>query len=62
MIRLDDDLYVEKFNYKFDFFDHSNKTCNLEFCWPIVFFRGGEKPKKEEDWLNGATTWSAFVK
>lgn len=45
-----------------DFFDHLDKTCNLELCRLIVFFRGSEEPKEEENWLNGAAAQPTSVK
>lgn len=53
---------MEELNQMPDFFDYLNKTCNLELCWLIVFFCSGEKSRKEEDWLNGATAWPIFIR
>ena len=49
------------FNQMPDFFDHPNKTCNLELCRPIVLLRGDEEPREVEDWLNGAAAWPTSV-
>ncbi len=49
MICLDDDFCMGELNQMTDFFDHPNKTCNLELCWSIVFLRNSEEPRDKED-------------
>lgn len=46
----------------FDFFDHPNKTCDLDFYQQIVFLYDDEESREEEDWLNGTATWLTFVR
>ena len=38
----------------FDFLNHPNKACNLEFCRPVIFLSGGKEPRKKEKWLDRA--------
>ena len=54
MIVLDDDAGSRGLNQMSHFFNHPHKTCYLELRRPVILFGGGEKPRKEEKWLDRA--------
>ena len=52
MIGLDDDAGLEGLNQMSHFLNHPHKTCNLELRRPVILLGSGEKPRKEEEWLD----------
>lgn len=55
MIGLDNDAGLNGLNQMSGHFNHLYKTWNLNFRWPVIFFGGGEEPKKKEKWFDWVT-------
>ena len=54
MVGLDVDAGLGELNQISHFLNHSHETCNLELRRPVILLGGGEKPRKQEEWLNRA--------
>ncbi len=52
VICLNDHVWFRQLDYVSYFLHHPHKAGDLELRRPVVLLRGGEEPRKKEDWLD----------
>lgn len=58
---LNNDMTLGGLNQILNFFDYLYKTCNFQFCWPVIFFGNNKKLKKDENLFYSAVDRLIFL-